>query len=56
MCDNSSIASAASNVLMNAEREYFSGVEFTREQIDAISNAIAAAIDEYDRQNQSSEK
>ena len=53
MCDTFSIKNVASSVLENLSRTSFSEDGFTREQIDAISDAIAAAIEEYDKQKSS---
>lgn len=54
--DTSSIYFAAEQALQNLSRVSFSGDGFTSEQIEAISKAIADAIEEYDSQIHSTEK
>ena len=53
MINTLSIQSAASSALQQLSRTSFSEDVFTSQQIDAISDAITKAIEEYDRQKQS---
>jgi len=55
MCDDLSIKSAAKSALRNLGRTSFSDEGFTSQQIDAIAQAIADAVQEYDKQVHSSE-
>lgn len=55
MCDTFRIKNAASSALQDLSRTSFSGDGFTSQQINAISNAITAAIAEYDKQNPTKE-
>ena len=48
---NIQVKEAAASELRALSRTSFSSEGFTREQIEAISSAIEAAIREYDRQN-----
>ncbi len=49
----SSIKNTAASALRNLSRTSFSNEGFTKAEIDAISDAIAKAIEEYDKQNKS---
>lgn len=55
MCNESSIRNAAASVLNNLSRTSFSGDGFSNEQVEAIAEAIANAIVEYDSQNHAEE-
>lgn len=50
---NSKIKSAAVSALRSVGRTSFSDDGFSKAQIEAISNAIANAIEEYDKQTKS---
>ena len=51
MCNISSIKNAALSALNSLGRTSFSEGGFTRQQADAIAEAISKAIAEYDKQN-----
>lgn len=51
MCDTFSIKNAALSALDDLRRTSFSEDGFTKEQADAIAEAISKAISEYDKQN-----
>ncbi len=55
MCDNLSIKKAAESALQNLGRASFSDGGFTSQQIDVIAQAIADAVEEYDKQVHPSE-
>jgi len=55
ICNNLNIKSAAESALQNLGRTSFSDGGFTSQQIDAIAQAIANAIEEYDNQVHPSE-
>lgn len=55
MCNVSSVKNAALSALNNLGRTSFSEGGFTRQQADAIAEAISKAIAEYDRQNSNKE-
>jgi len=51
MCNTSGIKNAALSALRHLGRTSFSEDGFTRQQADAIAEAISKAIAEYDKQN-----